>query len=143
MVINKKEHRKNNISYEVVILAAAIFAIILSFFIESKGMKVFIPIGKAIEVPETCVFKIYTGIRCPACGLTRSFINISDGNIVNSLKFNYGGIVVYLYVLFQIPYRILRIKKSSSVAKLCVIHRYFSVVVVIVLLISWLFGGKL
>ena len=54
----------------------------------------------------TCVFKLITGLDCPFCGLTRSFIAVSHLQFHQAWYFNRAGILIYLLVLWQIPYRL-------------------------------------
>ncbi|MDP4181511.1 MAG: DUF2752 domain-containing protein [Bacillota bacterium] len=135
---------KKNFTYiytDIIILAASIVSILLSFYLKSIDSNVFLPFGSWKQIPETCVFKSLTGVRCPFCGLTRSFINISAGDFAKALYFNIGGIIAYLYVLFQIPYRTLRlinIKFNKDIAYAVNTHRIFTIITTIILSFAWL-----
>jgi len=43
---------------------------------------------------------------CPGCGLSRSFVALSHGNLWAALRFHPLGPFLYLLCLLQIPYRI-------------------------------------
>lgn len=59
----------------------------------------------SITVPESCPSKIWFGVECPGCGLTRSVISLAEGDLGASYQFNRAGWLVALAVLFQFPYR--------------------------------------
>ena len=44
--------------------------------------------------PELCVFRRLTGLPCPGCGLTRSWVNFAHGDIGTSVAFNAFGPVL-------------------------------------------------
>ncbi|MFO0941652.1 MAG: DUF2752 domain-containing protein [Pirellulales bacterium] len=54
-------------------------------------------------LPETCATYRMFGVNCPGCGLTRSFVAISDGRVSDAWQLNPVGIFIYLFVLNQIP----------------------------------------
>lgn len=62
-----------------------------------------------------CIFKHATGIPCPACGSTRSVLELSKGNISESLLINplgliygMGLVIVPIWILFDLS------RKDSS-----------------------------
>lgn len=52
----------------------------------------------------TCPFFKLTGIPCPSCGLTRSLISLSQGDISNSLQYHSFGLVLTAIAAVTIPY---------------------------------------
>lgn len=52
----------------------------------------------------TCPFFKLTGIPCPSCGLTRSLISLSQGNIFSSLQYHGFGLVLTAIATVTIPY---------------------------------------
>ncbi len=82
-------------------LAILIAACVLQ--VDSNAMSVRLPgLGR---LPETCYLRSNTGVPCPGCGLTRSFISIAHGEIVRAWQFNPAGPFLFLIVACQIPYR--------------------------------------
>lgn len=66
--------------------------------------KVVLPVVEA-PLPSVCQLKNITGLDCPGCGLSRSFINIAHGDLHAAWGHNPAGGLVFLFVLAQIPYR--------------------------------------
>jgi len=60
---------------------------------------------------HTCVFKLVTGIPCPACGSTRSVLCILDGHFLEAFYCNPLGYVI-LPSLIVLPLWILKDRKS-------------------------------
>lgn len=48
--------------------------------------------------PE-CLFKKLTSIPCPACGLTRAFLELLKGNIISSFSYNILAVPVLIGML--------------------------------------------
>ena len=49
-----------------------------------------------------CLFKTITSYPCPACGMTRAFISILNGNILESFSYNILGVPLFVFFLFAI-----------------------------------------
>ena len=74
--------------------------------------------GKYVHIP--CVFHKLTGLLCPGCGMTRSIIAISNGNLLKAIRYNF--LIVLLIPLFSIYafyniYHLLEHKKLVSLSK--------------------------
>lgn len=96
------------------ILASALVVLLLSFLMNVVGTnQVFLP-GFIFPLPESCTSRIWFGIDCPACGLTRAFISISHGRLVDAWQFNAASFLVYLFVLVQIPWQSYQIWRMSN-----------------------------
>ncbi|MEM9412902.1 MAG: DUF2752 domain-containing protein [Planctomycetota bacterium] len=89
-------------------LGIAVGILLLSFLMEVSGNLVYLP-GFSMPLPESCSSKIFLGIACPACGLTRAFISISHGQFTEAWQFNPSSFVVYLLVAVQIPWQALQL----------------------------------
>ena len=50
-----------------------------------------------------CPLKLLTGLSCPLCGTTRSFIAISKFNFAEAMYLNPIGILIYLF-LISLPF---------------------------------------
>lgn len=58
------------------------------------------------QVPELCTIRRLFGVRCPGCGLTRSFVFMGHGEWLQALRMNWLGPVFWLTLAVQIPVRI-------------------------------------
>ncbi|MEW6347511.1 MAG: DUF2752 domain-containing protein [Thermodesulfobacteriota bacterium] len=61
-----------------------------------------------ITVPESCPSKLLWGLPCPGCGLTRSFVAMSRGEVLRAHSFNAVGPVLFVLCVLQVPYRVWR-----------------------------------
>jgi len=59
-----------------------------------------------VPLPEICTVKRLTGVPCPGCGMTRSFICISQGEWVRAWRLNPASFLMYFLIAAQIPYRL-------------------------------------
>ncbi|MCA9490880.1 MAG: DUF2752 domain-containing protein [Myxococcales bacterium] len=57
------------------------------------------------EIPVLCGFRRLTGIPCPGCGLTRSFVYLAHGHPIDAFRMNVFGPFLFAYVAGQVPYR--------------------------------------
>lgn len=80
-----------------------------------------------------CLIYNKTGIYCPGCGCTRAFINMLQGNIIQSLKYNptviYSTIVIGIYMSSQSIGRIFGIKEERYIMKYKPIYIYIGIVI--------------
>lgn len=89
------------------------------------------------NIPHFCLIDKLTGIECPACGTTRAFCELSNGNLNNAYFLNKTSILVALFFIFQIPLRIISILKITNTNRINIISKYFSRVILIVILLNW------
>ncbi len=52
------------------------------------------------ESPFSCVILAFTGIPCPGCGLTRSFLTLVQGDIWHSLSHHLFGPFLFILLIF-------------------------------------------
>ena len=55
-----------------------------------------------VHPPIACPLRSLTGVPCPFCGMTRAVVAAVHGNILGSLAFNPGGIIVLLLAVVAI-----------------------------------------
>lgn len=91
--------------YHTAVLASSILTIVASFLmVLDDGGKVYLP-GAELPLAQACYSKLFFGVDCPGCGLTRSFLAISSGNLVDAIRFNAAGLVVYSFVVLQLVWQ--------------------------------------
>jgi len=93
-------------------------------------------------LPGTCTFRRLTDLPCPGCGMTRAFISMAHGRLADAWHFNPAGIAFFAIVLFQIPYRILQLRRiRRGLAEYHIVVDHWLVVgAVAVLLVHWVFA---
>jgi hypothetical protein len=64
-------------------------------------------------LPPLCQMKMLTGLDCPGCGLTRSFIAIAHGQWREAFHFNPAGPLWFAFLALQIPYQALQLRRIS------------------------------
>ena len=61
------------------------------------------------ELPPMCTWRRLTGMNCPGCGLTRSFVFLAHGRLMEAFSMNWFGPPMFAVVAGQLPYRLLRL----------------------------------
>ncbi len=89
-------------------------------------------------IPHFCLIDKITGIECPVCGTTRAFCELSRGNLTNAFYLNKTSILVALFFISQIPLRILSIVGITKSITINKISKYFSRVILTIILINWI-----
>ncbi len=96
-------------SFHGIMLTGSGLIILLSFLMKTDDFQqVFVP-GIAVAMPESCLSKMYFGVDCPGCGMTRAFIRISRGQFVKALQLNLASPAVYLFFAIQVPWHTMQL----------------------------------
>lgn len=96
----------------------------------------------SLPIPDTCTFKNLTGLPCPGCGLTRSIVAASHGDVMQSFHLHRLGLLTLLYVLLQFIYRIGVIAAPALTARIFGPEKYLNrgiVVLAALFLLNWTF----
>ena len=64
-------------------------------------------------VPRLCLFSILFDRPCLGCGLTRSFVYLGHGDVIQGFALHRLGPVFYIFVLAQIPLRTVRLWRAA------------------------------
>lgn len=98
----------------VLALCAAIAVVTCAFLMEVRDDgRVFFRATPDEVLPELCGSKVYLNVDCAGCGLTRSFIHLAAFRPMASWNVHRAGWMVAGLVLFQIPYRTIRLAKPA------------------------------
>lgn len=92
----------------------------------------------AYPLPESCFFRVYLGVRCPACGLTRSFLHLAHGHWHESLRAHRIGWLLALAMLIQFPYRIAAVKNPSRWLPFQRYAHWLGMGLIATLVVNWL-----
>ncbi|GAB5406412.1 MAG: hypothetical protein Aurels2KO_46430 [Aureliella sp.] len=128
-------------------LAGSAAVILLSLVLQiGKGRSVVLPVI-GVALPETCALYSRFGIDCPGCGLTRSFIHVSDGNVSAAWHLNAVGVFLYAFVVFQIglaSYHLLAtlrwLKLTAWAGWLTAVNQGILIALAVALFGQWLIG---
>ncbi|MHB8861711.1 MAG: DUF2752 domain-containing protein [Pirellulaceae bacterium] len=104
-----------------------------------NGQQVVVPFLNE-PLPGTCTFLRVTGLPCPGCGLTRSFISVAHGHVAEAWRYNPAGILFFAIVLYQIPYRtwqIYRIRRGLGEHRWAHVDNWVLLGLCILLLLQW------
>lgn len=87
----------------------------------------------AFKIPG-CIFYTKFNIYCPACGATRAFIHLLDGNIIesvisNPMVFYFIAVVISYLVLYV--YIKLRNKPEAIITKYCKVSFYIGIFLIL------------
>lgn len=84
-------------------MVGSFLCVTLAAFMQvGDNRRVYLP-GVAEPVPELCAAYTRFGIDCPGCGLTRTFIYMAHGQLLNAWQTNPVAILVFLFACMQIP----------------------------------------
>jgi hypothetical protein len=76
------------------------------------------------RLPESrCLMLALTGYRCPACGMTRSFIYLSRLDLVRAAAMNPAGLPLYALCAYELPYRAVRFLRGNKMRGIKALRR--------------------
>jgi hypothetical protein len=97
------------------LFAIACGVCLLAFLLqEMPGGRVALRGLPQFPLPQTCAARIWLGVRCPGCGLTRSIIHLAEGDWRASWHANRLGGLFALVIAFQIPYRLYALRRPAQ-----------------------------
>ena len=102
------------VRYHRRMLVLACLVIVLAFALhELPDGRVAVRGFSWFPLPQTCASRIYLGLKCPGCGLTRSIIHLAEGNWRASWHAHRLGVVMALLIMLQIPYHWLALRQPG------------------------------
>ena len=92
-------------------------------------------------IPTLCLFRRYTGIPCPGCGITRSLVCCAHGNFADAIHFHLLGPLVFAGLIFVSLQHLPTLRRISLPQSLVTISGYIGLVLIfgvwIVRLAGW------
>jgi hypothetical protein len=96
------------------VLAMSLVVVAMVFgLVERPGGRVTLRGLTGHPLPTACAARSLLGIKCPGCGLTRSFIHLAEGDWRASWRSHRLGGVLAAAVLLQIPYRLMALRRPG------------------------------
>ena len=94
-------------------------------------------------VPVTCIIKTVTGIYCPACGMTRSFMSILHFHFLDAIWYNLLGIPLFIFIVISIIMIVkdLYLNRFSYIPSLLYFFDKHYIFIIILLVISFTFNN--
>jgi hypothetical protein len=119
-------------------LAAASVIVVLSLALEVRpGERVALRGFPDNPLPQACYSRTLFGVKCPGCGLTRSFIYLAHGDWRAAWQIHRVGWLLAAIVMFQFPYRIVMLADAGRWALGPRFAAWFSTAVLGLLLANW------
>jgi hypothetical protein len=94
-------------------VAAAIVLLSCALSLGERPEQVVIPVLN-VPLPPLCAMKRYTGVDCPGCGLTRSFIALGHGRWSEALAYNPAGPLWFAIIAGQLPWQWLQLRRLKQ-----------------------------
>ncbi|GDY07442.1 MAG: DUF2752 domain-containing protein [Planctomycetota bacterium] len=94
-------------SHDVTMLCITVAVLVLSFALRVRADQRVELLGlSGLPAPEMCGSRLWFGLECPGCGLTRGFIRLASGDWSSAIALNRAAPLLAFAVLAQIPYRL-------------------------------------
>ncbi|RMH23915.1 MAG: DUF2752 domain-containing protein [Candidatus Hydrogenedentota bacterium] len=88
-------------------------------------------------VPHVCIFRYLFGTPCPGCGITRSFFALFAGDIYRAWMLNPAGPILGVYIVVQIPLRIMALRLESWSRRTFRLSRVLTTGLLIFMFVNW------
>lgn len=125
----------------VFMLQVASLVVLLSVLLRVPSPdRVELPFWPGLKLPGMCMSRAWFGVKCPACGLTRSLICLAHGNFLGSWQAHRLGWLMAAAVLLQFPYRIAALVQKRDYPLGETLPRLFGLGLIFLLIGNWVLG---
>lgn len=128
-------------SHDMTMLCIAVAVLGLSFALRVRADQRVVLLGlSGFPAPEVCGSRLWLGIECPGCGLTRGFIRLASGDWPGAIALNRVAPLLAFAVLAQIPYRLAMLLGWPPARRFAksVWSNAFAWIVIVALIGNWL-----
>lgn len=120
-------------------LCVTCLVVVLSFLLEVRpDDRVVLHGWTDYPAPPVCMSNAWFGVKCPGCGLTRSFIHLAHGNWEASIRIHRLGWLLAAAVLIQFPYRLASLRSQGHAALGTIVPKLFGYSLIVLLVANWL-----
>ncbi|MEZ6109383.1 MAG: DUF2752 domain-containing protein [Pirellulaceae bacterium] len=91
----------------LLMLSTLVIALAITMSVEQRS-RVTLP-GMSVPLPELCASKRMLNYPCPGCGMTRAFISLGHGRIIDAWGFNPAALLLFPIIALQLPWRIVQL----------------------------------
>ena len=95
-------------------VALAVIALSAVLRVTADDTAIEMPGSPGTRLPPICALKAFTGVRCPGCGLTRSFVAMAHGQVRRAARLHGVGPPLFVLLALQIPYRSYMLRRADS-----------------------------
>jgi hypothetical protein len=96
------------------------------------------PDGSIAHLPSVCLFHDLTGLPCPGCGLTRSFVCLAHGQFAQSLRYHPLGAALFAFMLATVVYAVVeRVRPDWRLSPPAKFRRIAPFCALAIFLIAW------
>ena len=88
----------------------------------------------SFHIPIPCVFKLFTGLNCPSCGVTRMGIAMMHGDLPVAFRYNQLLFVLTPFFALYILFFIIRYIKTGN-SKLSKTENIIFIIIIIMLIV--------
>ena len=74
--------------------------------------------GRILGLPTVCPFNHMTGLPCPGCGLTRAFVSIAHGHLVDAVRWHALSPLMFLFGLVLLVEYAARVFAGKSLMRI-------------------------
>lgn len=118
--------------------------VVLAFLLDvEEGGKVHFSFLPFWALPETCMSRDWFGVQCPGCGLTRSFIFLTEWEWGRAWSMHRLGWLMFILTAMQVPYRALALSFLGRELVPLSIAKGIGTILIALLIGNWLLGGVL
>ncbi len=126
-----KRHREVLFAAGVVVVLAVVLDVRWDDRVVVRGLARF-------PLPQTCASRAWIGVKCPGCGLTRSVIHLSRGDLSASWQDHRLGGLLAGVIALQIPYRLLALRRPERPIIAPWIQSLLGYLLIALLVANWL-----
>jgi hypothetical protein len=121
---------------EMLLISCAVLALALLFQVRADE-RVAVTGLPEYPLPPTCMSREWFGVRCPGCGLTRSFVHLAHGDWSAAWRSHRLGWLLMAALLLQFPYRIVAMARGGRSPLGTLLPKLFGYALITLLFANW------